>query len=66
MFKGKRKIRIGIKKAKNIENFVITIFNTGDQISKENLNHDYTEAYRILEEERKKSKKFLKRVFDIK
>lgn len=37
----------------------------GKQITKENLNHDYTEAYKILEEERKKSEKFLKKALDI-
>ena len=36
------------------------------EITKENLNHDYSEAYKILEEERKKSKKFLEKALDIK
>ncbi len=53
--KGKRKIRIGIKKAKNIENFVITIFNTGDQISKENLNRIWTRFYKIDESRNRSS-----------
>lgn len=35
------------------------------KITKKNLNHDYTEAYKILEEERKKSDKFLKKALDI-
>lgn len=35
------------------------------KITKENLEHDYTEAYKILEEERKKSEKFLKKALDI-
>lgn len=34
-------------------------------ITKENLKHDYTEAYRILEEERKKSDEFLRRALNI-
>ncbi len=38
----------------------------GKNITKENLNHDYTEAYRILEKERKKSDKFLRKALDIK
>lgn len=37
----------------------------GKEITKENLNHDYTEAYKILEKERKKSEKFLKKALDI-
>lgn len=37
----------------------------GKEITKENLNHDYTEAYKILEEERKKSIKFLRQALDI-
>lgn len=35
------------------------------KITEKNLNHDYTEAYKILEEERKKSDKFLKKALDI-
>lgn len=35
-------------------------------ITKENLEHDYTEAYEILENERNKSIKFLKETLDIK
>ena len=37
----------------------------GKEITKENLNHDYTEAYKILEKERKKSEEFLKKALDI-
>ena len=36
------------------------------KITEENLNHNYTEAYKILEKERKKSEKFLKNALDIK
>ena len=36
------------------------------KITEENLNHDYSEAYKILEEERKKSEPFLKKALDIK
>ena len=35
-------------------------------ITKENLNHDYTEAYKILDEERKKSIQFLQKALNIK
>ena len=34
-------------------------------ITKENLEHDYTEAYRILEKERQKSNNFLKKALDL-
>ena len=37
----------------------------GKEITKENLSHDYTEAYKILEEERKKSIKFLRQALDL-
>lgn len=37
----------------------------GKEITKENLNCDYTEAYIILEEERKKSINFLRQALDI-
>ena len=37
----------------------------GKNITQENLEHDYTEAYKILEEERKKSDKFLRKALDI-
>lgn len=37
----------------------------GKEITKENLNHDYTEAYTILEKERNKSLSFLKKALDI-
>lgn len=36
------------------------------EITKANLKHDYTEAYKILESERKKSETFLKKALDIK
>lgn len=35
------------------------------EITKENLKHDYTEAYKILEKERIKSEEFLKKTLDI-
>ena len=38
----------------------------GKKLTKENLNHDYSEAYKILEKERKKSKEFLENALDIK
>ena len=38
----------------------------GKNITKENLEHDYTEAYRILEKERKKSITFWKKALNIK
>lgn len=38
----------------------------GISITKENLEHDYTEAYKILEIERTKSETFLKKALDIK
>ena len=37
----------------------------GKMITNNNLNHDYTEAYKILEKEREKSKKFLEKALDI-
>lgn len=37
----------------------------GKEITKENLSHDYVEAYKILEIERKKSEDFLKKALDI-
>lgn len=37
----------------------------GERITEENLNHDYTEAYKILETERDKSRKFLEKALDI-
>lgn len=37
----------------------------GKEITRENLNHDYTEAYRILDEERKKTIKFLRQALDL-
>ena len=37
----------------------------GKNITKENLNYDYTEAYKVLEKERKKSIDFLERALDI-
>lgn len=38
----------------------------GNYITKENMQHDYTEAYKILEKERKKSESFLKKALNIK
>lgn len=38
----------------------------GKNITKENLEYDYTEAYEILEMERKKSKEFIEKALDIK
>jgi len=38
----------------------------GKRINKENINHDYTKAYKILELERKKSIIFLNKALDIK
>ena len=35
------------------------------RITEENLKHDYTEAYEILEKERKKSDDFLRKALDI-
>ena len=37
----------------------------GKNITKENLGHDYTETYKILEQERIKSETFLKKALDI-
>lgn len=37
----------------------------GKSITSENLNHDYTEAYELLDRERKKSTKFLEKALDI-
>ena len=37
----------------------------GKNITKENLKHDYTESYKILDKERKKSEEFLKKALDI-
>lgn len=39
---------------------------TKDKIIEENLTHDYTKAYKILEKERQKSKLFLEKALDIK
>ena len=36
------------------------------KITKENLEHDYTEAYKILKEERQKSKEFIEKALEIK
>lgn len=38
----------------------------GKRITKENLEHNYTEAYKILEKEREKSKNFLIKTLDLK
>ena len=35
------------------------------KLSRENLSHDYMEAYEILDDERKKSYKFLKNALEI-
>lgn len=35
------------------------------KITEENLNHDYAEAYKILEQEREKANKFLKKALDL-
>ena len=35
------------------------------KITEENLQHDYKEAYEILEKERQKSSEFLKKALDI-
>lgn len=37
----------------------------GEKITEENINHDYSEAYRIIESERNKSRKFLEKALDI-
>lgn len=44
----------------NLENREFT-----GKITKENLNHDYTKAYEILEKEREKSMRFLKKALNI-
>ena len=38
----------------------------GKEIIEENINHDYTEAYEILKNEREKSFNFIKNALDIK
>ena len=50
-----------------LDNFKIKnrIFD-GDRITQDNLKHDYTEAYKILEKERKKSKDFLDKAISMK
>lgn len=48
-----------------INKFKLTNRKFEGKITKENLNHDYTEAYKILEKERKKSEEFLKKNLDI-
>ena len=62
------------KKENNMNSRIETLINkfnlknreyNGKEITKENLNHDYTEAYKILEEERKKSIKFLRQALDL-
>lgn len=37
----------------------------GKYITEDNLKHDYTEAYKVLEKERKKSEEFLKKALDV-
>ena len=62
----------GVEKMNSRIDTLISKFNlknrkyNGSKITKENLEHDYTEAYKILEEERKKSDAFLKKALDIK
>lgn len=61
-------------KSANISSRIETLiskFNLKDReffgkITQENINHNYTEAYTILENERKKSADFLKKALDIK
>ena len=49
-----------------INKFNLKNRNYEGKITKENLEHDYTEAYKILELEREKSKRFLEKALDIK
>ena len=62
-------------KTENISSRLDTLINkfnlknrryNGKNITEENLNHDYSEAYKILEKEREKSKRFLEKALDIK
>ena len=45
----KRKIRITIKKTKNNDNYMISVFNTGNKISDEDLSRIWTRFYKIDE-----------------
>ena len=49
-----------------INKFNLKNRNYEGKITKENLEHDFTEAYKILELEREKSKRFLEKALDIK
>ena len=49
-----------------IEKFKLKNRKFNGKITDKNLKHDYTEAYKILEKERKKSEEFLKKALDIK
>ena len=61
----------GVEKMNSRIDTLISKFNlknrkyNGSKITKENLEHDYTEAYKILEEERKKANSFLKKALNI-
>ena len=49
-----------------INKFKLKNRNFTGKITKNNLEHDYTEAFKILDIERKKSEKFIKRALDVK
>ena len=44
---GKKKIKISIKNAKDDDKIRISVFNTGDSISEENLNRIWTRFYKV-------------------
>lgn len=48
-----------------LEKFKIENRRFKEKITKENLNHNYEEAYKILEEERNRFKEFVKRATDM-
>ena len=52
---GQKKIRILVKKSKNLENYKVSVFNTGSNISEENLNRIWTRFYKV-DESRDRSK----------
>ena len=52
---GKKNIRITVKKSKNLEDYRISVFNTGNNISDENLNRIWTRFYKV-DESRNRSK----------
>ena len=61
-------------KSENMNSRIETLINkfnlknrkyNGKEITKDNLNYDYTEAYKILEKERKKSIRFLRQALDL-